>query len=65
MHVIFMRRESTHDNVMWEIHDGKKWWTANFHTRDGSWSIMSSNLVEVKPGGRLGRKIIAAIEKHK
>jgi hypothetical protein len=53
--------EIGHD--FYEIQDGDKWWTAS-KTRDG-WYIMSSGLREIKPNGKLGRKILEAIKESK
>jgi hypothetical protein len=60
MHASFMKAESNHRAVMWEVRDGSRWWTVAFLTEDGSYYITSDNGREIKPDGPLGRKIIAA-----
>lgn len=66
MQVQFLKQESDHISVMWEVRDGKKWWTAAWSVKNGGWTIMTGTTCqEVWPGGRLGKKIIAAVEAHK
>lgn len=48
-------------NRYYEIHDGPKWWTAKVRD-DGSWFIMNSGLRVVSPNGKIGSKIVAAVE---
>lgn len=60
MRVLFMKAESNHRSVMWEVHDGPRWWTVAFLTADGSYYITSDEGRVIKPDGKLGQKIIAA-----
>ena len=67
MRVLFLKDNSDHRSVMWEVHDNKdKWWTAAWSVAHGGWTIMSGKACrEVSPTGATGKKIIAAIEAAK
>lgn len=62
MRAMFMKRESDHRAVMWEVRDGRRWWTVAFLTADGSYHITNDGGREVKADGALGKKIIAATQ---
>lgn len=60
MRALFMKAESNHRAVMWEVQDGRRWWTVAFLTDDGTYHITSDKGREIKPDGPLGKEIIAA-----
>ena len=60
MRATFLKGNSDHRSVMWEVHEGDRWWTVAFLTADGSYHVTSDNGREVKADGRMGKKIIAA-----
>jgi hypothetical protein len=60
MNAKFMKHASDHRSVMWEVSDGKRWWTVAFLTADGSYHVTNDAGREVSPVGRLGRQIIEA-----
>ena len=63
MRVLFLKDDSDHRAIMWEVHDGAKWWTATWSVEHGGWMIMAGKTGhEVEPHGRLGKRIIAAIK---
>lgn len=66
MRVLFLKEGSNHVSVMWEVHDGPKWWTASWSVAHGGWTIMTGDTFrEVLATGRIGQRIISAIEAHK
>lgn len=63
MNVLFMKRESSHRELWWQVTEGDKWWTVTWDLRIGRYFIMSGTATRgVQPSGRLGKKIIAAVE---
>lgn len=60
MRASFMKADSTHHTVRWEVSEGQRWWTVAFHTKDGSYTIMNEDMREISPTGALGKKLIAA-----
>lgn len=60
MRALFLKAESNHRAVMWEVHEGRRWWTVAFLTADGSYFVTSDNGRSVKPDGALGKRIIGA-----
>ena len=56
----FLKYESNHRCVMWEVHHGASWWTVGFRTREGDYIVTGRTGREVNPEVVLGRKIIAA-----
>lgn len=66
MRVTFCKSESDHHAVMWEVSDGDKWWSAVWRLGPGDWVITAGkSMREVAPTGKLGKKIIAAVEAAK
>lgn len=45
---------------MWEVRDGKRWWTVTFP--GGKPYICNEKLTVVKPDGDLGKRILRAID---
>lgn len=64
MKVTLLRGNSDHHQVMWEVHEGDKWWTVAFFTRDGSYFINGCTGREVSPAGKLGRRLISATKEY-
>lgn len=62
MRTKFLKRESDYSGVMWEVAEGRRWWTVFFRTSDGTYHITSDSGREVKPDGPLGRRLIEAIK---
>lgn len=67
MRVLFLKNDSDHKHVMWEVHDGPdRWWVAVWNVAKGGWRITSGKAIrDVSPVGPTGKRIIAAIEAHK
>lgn len=66
MRVLFLKDASNHQSVMWAVHSGNFWWTASWSVAHGGWTIMTGpTMREVSPTGRLGRRIVAAVEAAK
>jgi hypothetical protein len=47
---------------IWVISEGNAWWTATLQT-DGWYILTNDTFRKISPGGRLGKKIVAAIER--
>ena len=62
MKATFLPGNSDHTRVMWEVHEGDKWWTVCFLTSDGNYNITGSTGREVSKDGRLGKRLIAATQ---
>ena len=60
MHVSKMI-ESDRRATMWEVRDGKRWWTVALLHKSGEWVVTADNGREIKAGGRTGMNLIAAI----
>ncbi len=63
MRAIFMKPESNHNVVMWEVRNGHRWWTVAFLTKNGQYHIVNDAGREVKSDGVLGRRLIDATKK--
>lgn len=48
--------------AFYEVSDGERWWTVSGPAESG-WGICNETLRVVSPDGRLGKKIIGAVEK--
>lgn len=59
MHAKFLKDDSDHRAVMWEVHDQSRWWVVVFHTDKGTYSITNEKMHDVSPTGTLGKKLIA------
>ena len=63
-HVKVMRIEENGRGVTWEVHDGKKWWTAFRNLVTGEWHILTGKTMrEILPYAALGRRITEAVMK--
>jgi hypothetical protein len=66
MQVRFLKQESDRRSAMWEVHEGTKWWVAAWSVQRGGWTITTGRTChEIAATGRLGKRIIAAVEAHK
>lgn len=66
MRVLFCKNESDARHVMWEVREGDKWWSAVWRTKAGDWVITAGKSMRgISPTGRLGKKIIAAVARHR